>query len=179
MTSTRNNLHKKTNSQKVPSKTSYSQCSAQVFRRAECHLKRAHLARWTDRQKGTICAVNGRKRALLMRWTDNKMCVDNKKDKTAKKPCLNDINKAGRYFSFLKRAGRHQKGAGRRALQKRPRQNTAISARTGSEDDTWRWASCRRLSQRHLWDSSWEPSCRCSRAVPERSSSAVRRPVTM
>ena len=33
--------------------------------------------------------------------------------------------KAGRHFGFLKKAGRHQKGAGRRALQKRPRQNTA------------------------------------------------------
>ena len=32
--------------------------------------------------------------------------------------------KAGRHFSFLKKAGRHQKGTGRRALQKRPRQNT-------------------------------------------------------
>ena len=34
------------------------------------------------------------------------------------------VKRAGRYFSFLKRAGRHQKGAGRRTLQKRPRQNT-------------------------------------------------------
>ena len=33
--------------------------------------------------------------------------------------------KAGRHFSFLKKAGRHQKGEGRRALQKRPGQNTA------------------------------------------------------
>ena len=32
--------------------------------------------------------------------------------------------RAGRHFSFLKRAGRRQKGAGHRALQKRPRQNT-------------------------------------------------------
>ena len=30
------------------------------------------------------------------------------------------VKKAGHHFSFLKRAGRHQKGAGRRALQKRP-----------------------------------------------------------
>ena len=36
--------------------------------------------------------------------------------------------KAGRHFGFLKKAGRHQKGAGRRALQKRPRQNTAFIA---------------------------------------------------
>ena len=34
------------------------------------------------------------------------------------------VKRAGRHFSFLKRAGRHQKGAGRRSLQKRPRQNT-------------------------------------------------------
>ena len=33
---------------------------------------------------------------------------------------------AGSHFSFLKRAGHHQKGAGCRALQKRPRQNTAV-----------------------------------------------------
>ena len=32
--------------------------------------------------------------------------------------------KAGRHFSSLKRTGRHQKGAGCRTLQKRPRQNT-------------------------------------------------------
>ncbi len=36
------------------------------------------------------------------------------------------LKKAGRHFGFLKKAGRHQKGAGRRALQKRPRQNTDI-----------------------------------------------------
>ena len=29
-----------------------------------------------------------------------------------------------RHFDFFKRAGRHEKGAGRRALQKKPRQNT-------------------------------------------------------
>ena len=51
---------------------SNSQCSAQVFKRAGCHLKRAHLARWTDRQKGTISAVNGRKRARSTRWTEQK-----------------------------------------------------------------------------------------------------------
>ena len=33
--------------------------------------------------------------------------------------------KRGLHFSFSKRAGRHQKGAGCSALQKRPRQNTA------------------------------------------------------
>ena len=38
--------------------------------------------------------------------------------------------KAGRHFGFLKKARRHQKGAGRRALQKRPRQNTVISHST-------------------------------------------------
>ena len=61
------------------------------------------------------------------------LCVDNKKDKTELKAmglCVTDINffvvkKAGRNFNFLKRAGRHQKGAGRRgAMHKRPRQNT-------------------------------------------------------
>ena len=34
------------------------------------------------------------------------------------------VKRAGRHFSFLKRAGHHQKAAGRRTLQKRPRQNT-------------------------------------------------------
>ena len=29
-----------------------------------------------------------------------------------------------RHFGFFKRAGLHEKGAGRRALQKKPRQNT-------------------------------------------------------
>ena len=33
--------------------------------------------------------------------------------------------KAGHHFSFLKTAGRHQNGAGRPALLKQPRQNTA------------------------------------------------------
>ena len=38
------------------------------------------------------------------------------------------VKRAGRHFGFLQRAGRHQKGAGRRALQKRPRQNTVIGS---------------------------------------------------
>ena len=37
------------------------------------------------------------------------------------------VKRAGHHFSFLKRAGRHQKGAGHCALQKRPRQNTEFS----------------------------------------------------
>ena len=38
------------------------------------------------------------------------------------------VEKAGHHFTFLKKAGRQQKWAGRRALQKRPRQDigTAI-----------------------------------------------------
>ena len=36
------------------------------------------------------------------------------------------VKKAGRHFVFFKRAGRHEMGAGRRALQKKPRQNTAV-----------------------------------------------------
>ena len=35
------------------------------------------------------------------------------------------VKRAGRHFGFFKRAGRHEKGAGRRALQKKPRPNTA------------------------------------------------------
>ena len=34
------------------------------------------------------------------------------------------VERAGRHFGFFKRAGRHEKGTGRRALQKKPRQNT-------------------------------------------------------
>ena len=37
------------------------------------------------------------------------------------------VKRAGRHFGFFKRAGRHEKGAGRRALQKKPRQNTDIT----------------------------------------------------
>ena len=37
------------------------------------------------------------------------------------------VKRAGRHFGFFKRAGRHEKGAGRRALQKKPRQNTVMS----------------------------------------------------
>ena len=47
--------------------------------------------------------------------------------KRAKQSCdrylkkKNLVKGAGRHFCFLKRAGRHQKGAGHCALQKRPR----------------------------------------------------------
>ena len=34
------------------------------------------------------------------------------------------VKRAGRHFGFFKRAGHHEKGAGRHALQKKPRQNT-------------------------------------------------------
>ena len=57
--------------------------------------------------------------------------MDNKKEQTELKATniislFNPKKKnAGRHFGFLKKAGRHQKGAGRRALQKRPWQNTA------------------------------------------------------
>ena len=34
----------------------WSQCSADVFKRAGCHLKRAHLVRRTVSQKGTFSA---------------------------------------------------------------------------------------------------------------------------
>ena len=57
--------------------------------------------------------------------------MDNKKGKTELKAMCDRhlkkkffVKRAGRHFSFLKMAGRHQKGAGRHALQKRPRQNT-------------------------------------------------------
>ena len=83
------------------------------------------------------------KRALLtksaLEWLNKRctaqstLCVGNKKGKTELKPWVTDICKkkkkkkvkrTGRHFGFFKRAGRHEKGAGRRALQKKPRQNT-------------------------------------------------------
>ena len=47
-----------------------------------------------------------------------------------KKKLIFFLGKKGRasFQLFFKKAGRHQKGAGRRALQKRPRQNTAFVA---------------------------------------------------
>ena len=36
------------------------------------------------------------------------------------------VKRAGRHFGFFKRAERHEKGAGRRALQNKHRQNTAV-----------------------------------------------------
>ena len=36
------------------------------------------------------------------------------------------VKKAGHHFGFFKRTGRHQKGTGLCALQKQPRQNTAL-----------------------------------------------------
>ena len=71
----------------------------------------------------------------------NPRCVwATKRAKESKKPCVTDILKknffflvkrAGRHFGFFKRAWRHEKGAGRRALQKKPRQNTAIELKLG------------------------------------------------
>ena len=68
------------------------------------------------------------------------LCVDNKKEQT-ELTATNIISlfhpkkknfkkkkkkKAGRHFGFLKKTGRHQKGAGRRALQKRPLGRTQV-----------------------------------------------------
>ena len=84
------------------------------------------------KKKGIISAVNGWKRALLTKsafdWINKRctaqstLCVGNKKGKTEFFFFL--VKRAGRHFGFFKRAGRHEKGAGRRALQKKPRQNT-------------------------------------------------------
>ena len=41
--------------------------------------------------------------------------------------CFFLVKRAGRHFGFFKWAGRHEKGAGRRALQKKPRQNTVVA----------------------------------------------------
>ena len=50
------------------------------------------------------------------------------------------VKRAGRHFGFFKRAGRHEKGAGRRALQKKPRQNT-VSSEEGVSGLYIRWQS--------------------------------------
>ena len=58
------------------------------------------------------------------------LCVGNKKGKTELKAMFFLFflfKRAGCHFGFFKRAGRHEKGAGRLALQKKPRQNTASS----------------------------------------------------
>ena len=77
-----------------------------------------------------------------MHSTIHAVCGQQKGQNRAKKPCVTDILKkkkkvffflvkrAGRHFGFFKRAGRHEKGAGRRALQNKPRQNTDYGAET-------------------------------------------------
>ena len=74
-----------------------------------------------------------------MHSTIHAVCVGNKKGKTElkamcdwylKKKKKKFVERAGRHFGFFKRAGRHEKGAGRRALQKKPRQNTENSMTT-------------------------------------------------
>ena len=84
---------------------SFLECSAQVFKIGRVPSENGTFSAVNGPSKGTISvvnwrkralitAVNGRKRALLTRWMDNKrdtaqstLCVDNKKDKTAK-PCV-------------------------------------------------------------------------------------------
>ena len=77
-----------------------------------------------------------------MHSTIHAVCGQQKGKNRAKKPCATDIyifffniyiyifldERAGRHFGFFKRAGRHEKGAGRRALQKKPRQNTDVDS---------------------------------------------------
>ena len=65
-----------------------------------------------------VCVQKDGKTELKAMFTDIK--------KKKKKKFFFLVKRAGRHFGFLKRAGRHQKAAGRRALQKRPRQNTDV-----------------------------------------------------
>ena len=76
-----------------------------------------------------------------MHSTIHAVCGQQKGQNGAKGPCMTDIRRekkklfflvkrAGRHFGFFKRAGRHEKGAGRRALQKKPRQNTVFHSHT-------------------------------------------------
>ena len=120
--------------------------------------------RWADHQKGIISAVNGRKRALLtksaLEWHNKRgtaqsmLCVDNKKGKTKLKANFFFlVKRAGCHLSFLKMAGRHQKGAGRRALQKRPRQNTDSTLPTASDGF---WRRCARFKKWIGYDCSWQ-----------------------
>ena len=67
---------------------------------------------------------------LKMHSTIHAVCGQQKGQNRAKSHVTDIFNffflvkRAGRHFGFFKRAGRHEKGAGRRALQKKPRQNT-------------------------------------------------------
>ena len=84
------------------------QCSAQVFKRAGCHLKKGtfsavsgqskgHNYHGELKKKGIISTVNGRKRALLtksvLEWHNKRgtaqstLCVDNKMAKQLKAMC--------------------------------------------------------------------------------------------
>ena len=96
--------------------------------------KRAQLARQTDEKGLTKSALEWLNKRCIAQST---LCVGNKKGKTELKAMCDWylkkknlffffflVKRAGRHFGFFKRAGRHEKGAGRRALQKKPRQNT-------------------------------------------------------
>ena len=61
------------------------------------------------------------------------LCVDNKKEQNrAKKKKISQKGRAS--FQLFKKGGRHQKGAGRHALQKRPRKNTASTPQVDMDD---------------------------------------------
>ena len=63
------------------------QCSAQVFKRAGCHLKKGTLAQRTDRQKGTLARWTDRQKGTLARWTEEK--GHNQRGKRMKKGTTN------------------------------------------------------------------------------------------
>ena len=61
------------------------------------------------------------------------------------------VKRAGRHFGFFKRAGRHEKGAGRRALQKKPRQNTAYDCQASFFIDVnLQWKELRKIEKNWL-----------------------------
>ena len=69
--------------------------------------------------------------------------------------------RAGRHFGFLKRAGRHQKAAGRPALRKRPRQNTVTGYQiycccllaTNRKTSNWQGAYCQCSEEKSFYRS--------------------------
>ena len=73
-------------------------------------------------KKGTLLTKSALEWLNKRCTAQSTLCVGNKKGKTELIFFL--VQRAGRHFGFFKRAGRHEKGAGRRALQKKPRQNT-------------------------------------------------------
>ena len=95
-----------------------------------------------------------------MHSTIHAVCGQQKGQNRAKSHVFFLVKRAGRHFGFFKRAGRHEKGAGRRALQKKPRQNTANPAPCqlldgGASFAPDRWQSFRQRNRCFKCDYAW------------------------